>query len=307
MLKIVILGSAAGGGLPQWNCNCAGCRSARANPALSSTQASVAVSADGAHWFLINASPDIREQINNTPVLHPKGDALRHSPVAGVLLTNGEVDAVAGLLSLREGSPFAVYGHARVLSVLADNSIFNVLNADLVPRREMTLEAVFEPLLADGTPSGLIVEAFDVPGKPAWYLENTDPGQRTAPGDTIGLHIRDTSGAPGFFFIAACGQITEDLADRISGAPLVFFDGTLWRDDELIAAGLGQKTGQRMGHVSMSGEDGVIRVLEGLDIAQKLFIHINNSNPGLHPGSAERRTLEAAGWRIPANGEEITL
>ena len=136
MLRVVVLGAAAGGGIPQWNCGCAVCRKARSeNPELRSTQASIAVSADGAHWYLINASPDLRQQVIATPQLHPKAGQLRHSPIAGVILTNGEVDAVAGLLSMREGSPFMLYAHERVLAILRSNSIFNVLGENNVKRR----------------------------------------------------------------------------------------------------------------------------------------------------------------------------
>ena len=173
MLKVVILGSAAGGGVPQWNCNCPICAAAWAEPRLRNTQVSAAVSADeGKHWFVINASPDIRQQILDTPALHPAAGTLRHSPIAGVILTNGEIDAIAGLLSLRESSPFALHAHPRVLATLAQNSVFDVLNPTFVPRIAMQLDQPFQPLLPDGTPSGLCVEAFAVPGKPAWYMED---------------------------------------------------------------------------------------------------------------------------------------
>ena len=135
MLRVVVLGAAAGGGVPQWNCGCEVCRAARdGHPELQSTQASIAFSADGAHWFLVNASPDLRQQLTATPQLHPKQGALRHSPISGVILTNGEIDAVAGLLSMREGSPFAIYAHAKVLAILKANSIFNVLSEKNVNR-----------------------------------------------------------------------------------------------------------------------------------------------------------------------------
>src|SRR5271169_941496 len=129
MLRVVVLGAAAGGGVPQWNCGCQVCQTARTtHPELQSTQASIAISADGNHWFLINASPDLRQQLNATPKLHPAAGKLRHSPITGVILTNGEIDAVAGLLSMREGSPFAIYAHPKVLAILQSNSIFNVLS-----------------------------------------------------------------------------------------------------------------------------------------------------------------------------------
>jgi pyrroloquinoline quinone biosynthesis protein B len=308
MLRVVVLGAAAGGGVPQWNCGCPVCREARNNPALQSTQASIAISADGEHWFLINASPDLRQQLIATPQLHPEGGKLRHSPIAGVILTNGEVDAVAGLLSMREGWPFTIYAHPKVLSILGANSIFNVLNAKNVRRQPIEQDQAFEPALPDGVPSGIEIVPFAVPGKSAWYLEGkAHPGGDGEAGDTLGLRIRDKASGRHFYFLAACAGITDGLRARLAGAPLVFFDGTVWRDDELIAAGLGNKTGQAMGHIAMSGDSGAIESLAGIEIGRKIFLHINNSNPALLPASPERKIVERAGWQIPADGTEITL
>lgn len=309
MFRVVVLGAAAGGGVPQWNCGCPVCLKARSNyPELQSTQASIAFSVDDAHWFLVNASPDLRQQIIATPQLHPKAGQLRHSPIAGVILTNGEVDAVAGLLSMREGSPFTLYAHARVLAILGSNSMFNVLNERNVTRQPIEADAAFEPTLPDGSPSGIEILPFVVPGKGAWYLEGkAHPSGGDGAGDTLGLRILDKASGKYFFFLAACARVTDDLKSRLSGAALVFFDGTVWRDDELIAAGLGSKTGQGMGHISMSGDDGAIESLAGLDIGRKMFLHINNSNPALLRESDERKIVERAGWQIPADGMEITL
>jgi pyrroloquinoline quinone biosynthesis protein B len=308
MLRVIVLGAAAGGGVPQWNCGCPVCRAAFADPDVRRTQASVAVSADGVHWFLINASPDLRQQIIATPQLHPRAGALRHSPIAGVILTNAEVDAVAGLLSMREGWPFTVYAHAKVLAVLKANSIFNVLNDTLVARQPITIDRPFALRLPDGSPSGLEVRAFAVPGKGAWYLEGqTHPGGAEGEGDTLGLTISDTASGQTAHILTACAQVTDDLKARLAGAPLVLFDGTVWRDDELIAAGLGRKTGQAMGHLAMAGADGAIAALADLDIGRRLFVHVNNSNPALLAHSAERGQLETAGWQIPADGTEVTL
>jgi len=239
MLRVVVLGAAAGGGIPQWNCGCPVCRKARSeNPELRSTQASIAVSRDGEHWYLINASPDLRQQLTATPQLHPKNGQLRHSPIAGVILTNSEIDAVAGLLSMREGSPFTIYGHARVLAILKSNSIFNVLNEKNVKRQPIAVEQAFEPTLPDGSPSGIEVLPFEVPGKGAWYLEGkAHPAGGYGVGDTLGLRIADKASGKYFYFLAACARVTDDLKSRLAGAPLIFFDGTVWRDDELIAAG----------------------------------------------------------------------
>jgi pyrroloquinoline quinone biosynthesis protein B len=309
MLRVVVLGAAAGGGVPQWNCGCPVCRAARSeHPELQSTQASIAISADGDHWFLINASPDLRQQLIATPQLHPRAGKLRHSPISGVILTNGEIDAVAGLLSMREGSPFTVYAHSKVLAILGDNSIFNVLNAKNVRRQPIELDTTFEPTLPDGAPSGIEILPFAAPGKSAWYLEGkAHPAGDTGAGDTLGLRIGDKATGKYFYFLAACADVTDDLKSRLAGAPLIFFDGTVWRDDELIVAGLGNKTGQGMGHIAMSGDNGAIEALSGLNIDRKVFLHINNSNPALLHDSAERKQAERAGWQIPADGTEITL
>jgi pyrroloquinoline quinone biosynthesis protein B len=309
MLRVVILGVAAGGGVPQWNCGCPVCRTARTErPELQSTQASIAISAEGEYWFLINASPDLRQQLIATPQLHPRAGKLRHSPISGVILTNGEIDAVAGLLSMREGWPFTIYAHATVLSTLKDNSIFNVLSEKNVRRQPIEIDRAFEPALPDGSGSGIEVVPFAVPGKSAWYLQGKPHrGGSNGAGDTLGLRIGDKKTDKYFYFLAACAGVTEELKARLAGAPLIFFDGTVWRDDELITAGLGNKTGQNMGHIAMSGDSGAIGSLAGLDIGRKIFLHINNSNPALLHDSEERKIAERAGWQIPADGMEITL
>lgn len=309
MLRVIVLGAAAGGGIPQWNCGCINCVSARSDrPELQSTQASIAVSIDNIHWFLVNASPDLRQQLIVTPQLHPRTGQLRHSPISGVILTNGEVDAVAGLLSMREGSPFTVYAHARVLAILKDNSIFNVLSEKNVQRKAIVTNQPFEPTLRDGSASGLEVLPFEVPGKSAWYLEGkAHPAGADEPGDTLGLRISDKATGQHFYFIAACARVTPEVKARLRGAPLVMFDGTVWRDDEMITQGLATKTGQSMGHIAMSGEHGAIAALADAGIGRKMFLHINNSNPALRRDSVERAAAESAGWDIPHDGMEITL
>ena len=307
MLRVVVLGAAAGGGVPQWNCGCRVCQAARTeHPELQSTQASLAISADQHHWFLINASPDLRQQLIATPQLHPAEGQLRHSPIVGVILTNGEIDAVAGLLSMREGSPFTVYAHAKVLETLKSNSVFNVLSEKNVKRQSIEIDQPFEPALPDGSRCGIEILPFAVTGKSAWYLEG-GPRAEDAAGDTLGLRITDKATGKYFFFLAACARVTDDLRSRIEGAPLVFFDGTVWRDDELIAAGLSHKTGQAMGHIAMSGELGAIAALKGLGIGKKVFLHINNSNPAWLHDSEERKAAEKAGWQVPRDGTEIEL
>jgi pyrroloquinoline quinone biosynthesis protein B len=306
-MQILVLGAAAGGGFPQWNSNDMTARRARAgDPATRPmTQSSIAVSCDGARWVLFNASPDLRQQINDNRQLHPAESApLRASPIAAVVLTNADVDHVTGLLNLRESQPLSLYAHPRVLDVLARNSIFNVLDPAFVARRPLDLGQETEICDLSGAPLGVSVRAFAVPGKVALWLEDpAAPKLGTTEGDTIGLKI--SSGPDSFFYIPGCAAMTPALADLLRGAALVFFDGTLWRDDEMLA--LNGKTGQRMGHMSCTGEDGAMAAFRDLGVGRKLFIHINNTNPLLVAGSAERETAAAAGWEIAHDGMEIVL
>jgi pyrroloquinoline quinone biosynthesis protein B len=286
--------------LPQWNCACVNCDAARRGDIRSSTQASLAFSADGANWFLVNASPDCRQQIVQTPQLQSHGPALRQSAIAGVFLTNGEVDAIAGLLSLREGSPFSVYAHPQVLVVLKSDAIFNVLG-EPVRRIALAPDEAFSPSNPDGSAAALTIEPFLVPGKEALYLEGLDRREHA----TLGLTIR--YGGARVHVVTACALVTDDLKQRLDGADVLFFDGTLWRDDEMIAAGLSQKTGRRMGHVAMSGPDGAIARLADIKAGRRIFIHINNSNPVWQPDSPERQDAERAGWEIAFDGMEVVL
>ncbi len=310
-MMIKVLGSAAGGGLPQWNCNgsnSAGVRKGAAGLAPR-TQASVAVTADGAQWVLLNAAPDLRQQISGTPELHPAADGPpRNSPIKAVVLTNCDVDAVAGLLTLREGQPFTVYGTARVLGVLAANTIFDVLDKRLVKRVVMEFGRSFA-VEGPSVPVGLTIEAFPVPGKVPLYLEDDKAKGNfgSQEGDTAGLKVTNTATGRYFFYIPGCARLDDALRARLKGAPLLFFDGTLYTNDEMIAQGLLNKTGERMGHMNMSGSAGSIAEIAPLDIARKIFIHINNSNPALREGSAERAAVESAGWEIAYDGMEVRV
>ena len=310
MIQVLVLGAGAGGGFPQWNSNSEACRGARAGDpaARPATQASIAVSSDGDTWFVINASPDLREQINREASLHPK-HGLRSSPIAGVLLTNSDVDAVAGLLHLRERTPFVVFAHERVFSVLDDNPIFRVLAPDVVRRRELTLDESIPLLSHDGTDSGLRVTSFAVPGKVALYLEDekAGPGFGTRIGDTLGLEIREQGSDHRLLFVANCAAVDDVVRARCDSVSALFFDGTLWRDDEMLQRSEGVKSGQRMGHMSMSGTDGSIEGLRDLAIERRLFIHINNTNPALLSDSDERRALEAEGWEVAFDGMAFSV
>ena len=307
MIDIIVLGAAAGGGFPQWNSNAPGCRRARAgDPAAPPrTQASIAISGDGKHWFVVNASPDLRTQINQTPALHPQ-EGLRSTPIAGVILTGGEIDGITGLFTLRESQPFTLLATAEVLSVLDANPIFEALNREIVPRTAIVPDEPFTLRLTDGSPAGLTIVPFVVPGKVPLYAESgPDPAAICENGETVGLEISD--GRHRVCFIPGCARMTDNLRVRLRGADAVFFDGTLWGDDEMVRAGLGQKTGRRMGHMSIDGMDGTVAALRDLDIGRRIFIHINNSNPVLLADSPERAQVEAAGWEVSHDGMRITL
>ncbi len=305
MLKVRVLGSAAGGGYPQWNCNCPVCQLAWRGDARvrRRTQSSIAVSADGEQWFLFNASPDLREQIAANPPLQPAVEG-RHSPIAGVVLTNADVDHIGGLLTVRESQPLNLYATAKVLDALAANSLFNVLNPDFVSRRPLSLDRPVELATPVGDVPQLEIEAFAVPGKVALFLEGLDENTGE---DTVALHVRARDSDAHFYYIPGCARVTPELADRLADAPLVLFDGTLWTDDEMIQAGVGRKTGQRMGHISLSGPDGTLAVFRDMPVRRKILIHINNTNPILIEDSPEAEAVAEAGWEIAYDGMEISL
>jgi len=225
-MVIKVLGSAAGGGFPQWNCNGRNSTDVRQGKGglAPRSQASVAVSADGRQWVLLNAAPDLRQQINDTPELYPHpNEGPRNSPIKAVVLTNGDVDAIVGLLCLREGQPLTIYGTARVLDVLASNSVFDVLDARLVKRVVMAYD---RPFAVEGPagPVGMTIEPFPVPGKVPLYLEDEKAGAGfgTQEGDTTGLKVIDAASGHYFFYIPGCAKLDDALRARIKGAPLLF-------------------------------------------------------------------------------------
>lgn len=300
-LRAIVLGSAAGGGFPQWNCR---------GPISSlfwdgdlrvdeRTQSSLAVSSDGREWALLNCSPDIRQQIIRTPSLQPE-EVPRHSPIKAVLLTNGDIDHVAGLLTLRENQAFRLMATRTVLDVLKENRIFDALNADLVPRVAVEMNKPF-PLVGD-----LTAELFPVPGKVPLYMEDGTPEIGQEGETTVGVRI-NTGDDVSLFYVPGCAFISPAVREHLKNAPLVLFDGTLWTDDEMVRYGVGQKTGKRMGHISLDGPDGSIAAFADLNVGRKVFVHINNTNPILVHGSPERLKAEAAGWEIAHDGMELVL
>jgi pyrroloquinoline quinone biosynthesis protein B len=296
-LTAIVLGSAAGGGFPQWNCRCPVCALAwtgdpRVRPR---TQTSIAVSAGDGPWTLINASPDLPAQIRATHALHPSGD-LRGSPIAAVVLTGAEIDQIAGLLSLRESSAFALYATPATHAAVAANAMFGAMSS--MSRHAVNPGERF--MLAGGIEARL----FMVPGKLPLYLEGEDPEIDTETAANVGVELH-REGAR-MVFVPGAAAITASMREPIARADVVLFDGTLFTDDEMIRTQTGKKTGRRMGHMPIDGEGGSLRALDGLP-ARRIFVHINNTNPVLVDGSVERRKAETAGWQIAEDGMEIAL
>ena len=298
-LRIRVLGSAAGGGFPQGNCLCPNCRLAgQGDPRVRPrTQSSLAISADGNRWLLLNASPDLRQQIFANSCLHPRG-ATRQTPIAGVFLTNGDVDHLAGLLTLREQQAFTIYASTSVLEQ-TKHGVFAVLNPHLVQRMPVALEARIDMGL------GFTIQPFAVPGKVPLYLE----GERVEIGgetdSTIGVDI--VCGQRRAIVIPGCAEVSDDVLRRVEDADVLFFDGTTFSDDEMVRMGLSQKTAWRMGHCAIDGERGSLARFAGSKIGQRVYTHINNSNPILVEDSPERARVEAAGWIVAHDGLEIAL
>jgi pyrroloquinoline quinone biosynthesis protein B len=297
-LTALVLGAAAGGGFPQWNCGCHLCCLARSgDPRVrAATQASIAVTGIETDWVVVGASPDLRQQIMQTPRLWP-AHGPRHSALAAVVLLGGDVDAIAGLLVLRERQPFTVYAPVPLLDLLRQNNIFNVLDPAIVRQ---------EPIVPDQPvrcPGEIVLTLLEMPGKVPLYLESR--GATVAePGPTFAARLEGNGRS--VIMAPACAEITNGVRQQLRNADLVFFDGTLFTDDEMIAAGLGQKTGRRMGHVPVSGPGGTLEGLSDLP-GRRVLLHINNSNPILLRDSPERRQVEAAGFEVAFDGMEVVL
>ncbi|HXZ54542.1 MAG TPA: pyrroloquinoline quinone biosynthesis protein PqqB [Burkholderiales bacterium] len=299
-MRIKVLGAAAGGGFPQWNCGCPNCRDVRSGALAAKplTQECVAVSADAERWFLLNASPEIRSQIESFRGLHPRGP--RHSPIAGILLTNGDLDHCLGLLSLRESHPLVIYATERVRRGFTEG---NVLYRTLQRfPGQVTWHAL--ELGVEIDVGGLAVAALPAPGKQPIHLEGDGVSD---PGDNIGLLVREPKTGKRLAYFSAAAAVTPAMRAAFDQADCVFFDGTFWASDELIALGLGDKRAEQMAHLPVGGKDGSLRGLAGLRAPKRIYIHVNNTNPLLRARSPERAQAEEAGWEIAYDGMEIAL
>ena len=298
-MQIILLGTAAGGGFPQWNCWCPSCRVARLEPgrALPRTQSSAAVSADGRRWFLLNASPDVREQVARLPIEPPTGP--RHVPVAGVVATDAELDHTLGIVLLREGRRLRLYLTCAVRQVLErDSSILPVTRAFAeVEVIELSPQGGQVPLAyLDGAASGLSVETFPVPAGPPRFATEELPGH------TVGLVLRDAATGGSCAFVPGCGGLDDGLLGKLDAVSLALFDGTFWTDDELIRLGIGDRTARQMDHLPISGPGGSLERLARLRTPQRVYTHINNTNPMLIEDSPERALVEEHGLVVGMDG-----
>jgi pyrroloquinoline quinone biosynthesis protein B len=307
-LLIRVLGSAAGGGFPQWNCGCSNCRGVREGTirARVRTQECVAVSADGSPaWVLLNCSPEIRSQIESFPSLHPRGP--RDSPIAAILLTNGDLDHCLGLLSLRESHPLTVYATDAVQrGFTRGNVLYRTLERfpGQVTWRTLKIGTPVDLVDVEGRATGLTAEAVVTPGKPPVHLE----GQKAAePEDSVGLRVRETRTGRMLAYLSGVGAIDADVRGAIEGADAVFFDGTFWSADELPAQGLGTKRAEQMAHLPIAGPNGSLAQLTDVRAGRRIYIHVNNTNPMLREDSSERAAVAAAGWDVAWDGMEVRL
>ena len=299
-MRVHILGSAAGGGFPQWNCNCVNCAGLRTGTirAKPRTQCSVAVSADGSRWSLLNASPDLRAQIFSFPDLQPKSN-VRGSPIEAVLLSDGELDHVTGLLSIRESQPIRLYCTPQVFDwVFASNPIFSALNQ---PEKFRVMRVEDRKVEALG--SGLTFEAFSVSGKVPRYVKTPSAN---CDGAVVAYKIIDTHAGSTILIVPAIKQIDERFIAAAADCDCLMFDGSFWSDDEMELRGAGTRTASSMGHIPISGPAGSLARLSDLRI-RKIYTHINNTNPILDENSVERRAVEKAGWEIAEDGMDFTV
>jgi pyrroloquinoline quinone biosynthesis protein B len=303
---IRVLGSAAGGGFPQWNCGCDNCVEARQGGAVARvrprTQESLAVSADGESWFLINCSPEIRAQVEGFAGLWPR--ARRQSPIAGIFLTNGDLDHCLGLLSLRESHPLVVYATDAVRAGFTEgNALYRTLARfpGQVTWRRLDLG---EAQVAGEPASGLRVTAIPTPGKLPLHLESA---RAPSAEDGIGLVFEDLRTGGRLVYLSGVAGPSADIERAVGGASAVFFDGTFWSSDELIAAGLGTRRAEEMAHWPVGGPTGSLGFLAGINARRRILIHINNTNPILREDGPERRAVAAAGVEVAEDGMELTL
>jgi len=307
-MRIRVLGTAAGGGFPQWNCNCANCAGFRSGQvkAQSRTQSSAAVSADGRHWFLLNASPDIGHQIASFAPLSPPVGSSRGSGIESVLVTNADLDHTLGLFQLREGRPLVLYAGDGTREALTAGLNLNTVLASYCGVDWRTPPSNLTSLtLVDGSPSGLSFCAFSLPGNPPKYRRRAEGASDLS--DSLGYRIVDDATGAAMVFVPDLAEWTDTVEAQMAGCRLLLIDGTFWSDDEMVRAGVGTAKASSMGHLPISGPDGTLARLANVDIDRRVYVHINNTNPILREDSAERAAVTDAGVVIGEDGMEFEV
>jgi pyrroloquinoline quinone biosynthesis protein B len=306
-MQVKILGSAAGGAFPQWNCACHNCRAVRAGTFQGKprTQTQLAITEDAVFWFLLGASPDLRSQIEATPELHPR-QAIRHSPIAGIALANADIDHILGLLLLRELQPLRIHSTASVRRILReDNSMFGMLHripdqaawTDFEPGKEFSLRD------AEGADSGMRCQPWPLSTHYPAYVTTLRQLQLNPGEASLGFFIHSKSGARLAYF-PAVPKVDDSLLAELDTCDVLLFDGTFWSDDELIRMQGSAHTAQQMGHVAV--ENTLIK-LAGVRRPRKIFLHVNNTNPMLDEASSQYRQVRSAGWEIAEDGWQFNL
>ena len=302
-MHVILLGTAAGGGFPQWNCWCPTCRIARENPELAKprSQSSIAFSADGVRWFLGNASPDVREQLSHLP--HGAVKGVRHVPVEGIVLTDAELDHTLGIALLREGRLLQIIATTAVMHTIAEDSRMIPVAAAFATVQLMEVDlGDAKPLVyRDGSPSGMTVEMKAVRGDPPRFARQEEIGH------TVAAFVRDEHTGKSFAFVPGCGGLGPKLLSRLEEAELLLFDGTFWTNDELSRLDISDRLALAMGHVPISGAEGSLAALSQLSCRQKVYTHINNTNPMLIESSPERAVVEAAGMIVGMDGMRFEI
>jgi len=304
-MYVNILGSAAGGGFPQWNCACRNCRALRNGSFQGKprTQLQVAISSDAESWFLLNVSPDIRYQIEANPFLHPH-DGLRHTPIAGIVLTSPDLDQVLGLLLLREFQPLRIYATASVLRILReDNIFFGVLNR--VPDQSVWVDVLPGRAFALDPSSKLQCYPISLETRYPAYVSRARVTELAASEALLGLMIED--GRRRLAYFPAVPDVNAALLGTLANADVILFDGTFWSNDELIQVRGGGPTAREIGHIPVSGPDGTLTRLARLTRARKIYVHINNTNPMLDESGPEYQQVRDAGWEIAEDGWQLNL
>ncbi|MDE1176104.1 MAG: pyrroloquinoline quinone biosynthesis protein PqqB [Edaphobacter sp.] len=302
-MRLHLLGAAAGGGLPQWNCCCTNCQASRSNPSSARSQSQLAVSGDSDTWLLINASPDLREQLCRTPQLHPRPEfGLRNTPVAGVMLTSADLDHILGLLLMREFTPVSIYATESVLRVIESNSFFSMLQRMPGQQRTQVLRhgSAVTPI------AGVTITPIELPGNFPMHVAQSMRPLIDVHEMTLGLIFESAAGRRAAY-LPALPSLTPQLLEQLAACDVLLVDGTLWSEDELQRLHPGTPSASDMGHMPIGGESGSLAQLKHLSQVRRIYTHINNSNPILAAGSPEQMAVRDAGFEIAFDGMEIVL